>query len=115
LCFAFGYQPVDHLLAYAACAGGGADVQVLQIADGGELAGVFVGQVVSYADDVVDAVFTACSGLHSGDGQHCGLRGVNALPQVGGDGGVGLAFIKAAWLRVGGVPQWLPLGAVLGV
>ena len=44
------------------------------------------------------------SSLHGDDVKHCGLGGVDALPQVGGDGGVGLAFAEAARLRVDGVP-----------
>ncbi len=112
--FALGDQPVDDLPAYAAGAGGGVYVEVLQVAHGGELAGVFVGKVVGYADDVLLA---AGGGVHGGYGVHAAvggccaalLRGVDALPQVGGDGGVGLALIKAGV----GVPQGLPAGVVL--
>ena len=105
--FALGYQPVDHLLAYAAGARCGADVQVLQVAHGGELAGVFVGQIVGYADD---GFGTVCSGLYRSNGEDLGVCGVDALPQVGGDGGLGLAFVEAGVA----VPQELPLGAVCG-
>lgn len=90
--FALGYQPVDHLLAYAAGARCGVYKQVLQVAHGGELAGVFVGQVVGYADDGFGSVG---SGLCRSDGKDLGVCGVDALPQVGGDGGVGLAFVEA--------------------
>ena len=78
--FALGYQPVDHLLAYAAGARCGVYKQVLQVAHGGELAGVFVGQVVGYADD---GFGTVCSGLYRSNGEDLGVCGMDALPQVG--------------------------------
>jgi hypothetical protein len=65
-------------------------------------------QVVGYANNVVTSIIT---GLHCSHAKHCRQRSVDALPQVGDDGGVGFAIIKADVV----VPQRLTLGTFLRV
>lgn len=65
----------------------------------GELAGVFVGEGVGHADDVLlalDGGLQTSHGVHAAVGYRAALcSGVDALLRVGGDGVVWLAFIKA--------------------